>query len=104
MIMTVKQSTIDNPCNFGTCNTYNPLRVECNTDYGLSTNTGYSLNQKINMLEDWIKDLEGRKFEFIELSCKNCGAKIQQKYSDPIMKCPYCKTVYAIGTKQVNSI
>ena len=90
MIMTVKQSTIDNPCNFVTRNTYNPLRVECNTDYALSTNAGYSLDQKINMLEDWIKDLEGRKFEFIELSCKNCGAKTQQKYSDPIMMCPCC--------------
>ena len=45
-----------------------------------------------------------RQVEFIELSCKNCGGKIQQKYHDPIFKCPYCKTVYAIGIKQVNSV
>lgn len=101
MIMTVKQSTLDNPCNFGTCDTYNQLSV---ANYSLNAKAEDSLSQKIHTLEDWIKDLEGRKFEFIELSCKNCGAKIQQKYSDPIMKCPYCKTVYAIGTKQVNSI
>lgn len=45
-----------------------------------------------------------RQVEFVELSCKNCGGKIQQKYRDPIFKCPYCKTVYAIGYKQVNSV
>ena len=45
-----------------------------------------------------------RQVEFVELSCKNCGGKIQQKYHDPIFKCPYCKTVYAIGIKQVNSV
>lgn len=44
-----------------------------------------------------------RQVEFVELSCKNCGGKIQQKYQDPIFKCPYCKTVYAIGYKQVNA-
>ena len=68
-----------------------------------TTDSSYSLNKKIQELTDWIKDLEGRKFEYIELCCKNCGAKIHQKYSDSILKCPYCKTVYAIGTKQINS-
>ena len=48
--------------------------------------------------------LEKKTIEFVELSCKNCGGKIQQKYKDPIFKCPYCKTVYAIGYKQVNSV
>lgn len=48
--------------------------------------------------------LEEKNIEFVELSCKNCGGKIQQKYHDPIFKCPYCKTVYAIGIKQVNSV
>lgn len=45
-----------------------------------------------------------RQVEFVELSCRNCGGKIQQKYHDPIFKCPYCKTVYAVGYKQVNSV
>lgn len=48
--------------------------------------------------------LEKKTIEFVELSCKNCGGKIQQKYHDPIFKCPYCKTVYAVGYKQVNSV
>ena len=58
----------------------------------------------IKELEKRISELEGRKLKFVDLSCKNCGAKIQQKYSDSIVKCPYCKTVYIIGTKQVNSV
>ena len=51
-----------------------------------------------------LTDLESqRQVEFVELSCRNCGGKIQQKYQDPIFKCPYCKTVYAVGYKQVNA-
>lgn len=49
-------------------------------------------------------EIERREIEFVELACRNCGGKIQQKYEDPIMKCPYCKTVYAVGTRQINSI
>ena len=46
--------------------------------------------------------LENSKPEFVELKCKNCGGKIQQRYEDSIIKCPYCKSVYIIGRKQVN--
>ena len=46
--------------------------------------------------------LENSKPEFVELKCKNCGGKIQQRYEDNIIKCPYCKSVYIIGRKQVN--
>lgn len=59
---------------------------------------------ELEKLEKRISELEGRKLKFVDLSCKNCGAKIQQKYSDSIVKCPYCKTAYIIGTKQVNSV
>ena len=45
-----------------------------------------------------------KAFEFTELSCRNCGAILKQGYLDPIVKCPYCKTVYAVGYKQVNSV
>ena len=45
-----------------------------------------------------------KAFEFTELSCRNCGATLKQGYLDPIVKCPYCKTVYAIGYKQVNAV
>lgn len=46
--------------------------------------------------------LENSKPEFVELKCKNCGGKIQQRYEDSIIKCPYCKSVYIIGRKQIN--
>ena len=50
-----------------------------------------------------LEKLEKKTIEFVELSCKNCGATLKQGYLDPIVKCPYCKTVYAIGIKQVNA-
>lgn len=46
--------------------------------------------------------LENSRPEFVELKCKNCGGKIQQRYEDSIIKCPYCKSVYIIERKQVN--
>ena len=101
MIMKVAPSITDSTLINTTAITYNPINT---TDNTYLTDSGYSLNKKIQELTDWIRDLEGRKFEYIELCCKNCGAKIQQKYSDSIVKCPYCKTVYIIGTKQVNSV
>jgi len=58
----------------------------------------------ISRLWEEIRKLQRSTPAFVELSCKNCGAKIQQKYEDQIIKCPYCKTVYAIGIKQVNSV
>lgn len=101
MIMRVAPLTTDSSLINTIATAYNTNTYT--TDNTYLTDSGYSLNKKIQELTDWIKDLEGRKFEYIELCCKNCGAKIQQKYSDPILKCPYCKTVYAIGTKQINS-
>lgn len=101
MIMKVAPSITDSTLINTIATTYNHINT---TDNTYLTDSGYSLNKKIQELTDWIRDLEGRKFEYIELCCKNCGAKIQQKYSDSIVKCPYCKTVYIIGTKQVNSV
>ena len=101
MIMRVAPSMTGSSLINTIATTYNPITYTPDNTY--TTNSSYSLNEKIQELTDWIKDLEGRKFEYIELCCKNCGAKIQQKYSDQILKCPYCKTVYAIGTKQINS-
>lgn len=39
--------------------------------------------------------------EFTELKCRECGGTIEQKYEDPIVKCPYCGTVYIIGRKHI---
>ena len=63
-----------------------------------------NLKNELTVIWERLNSLQRRTPEFVELSCKNCGGKIQQKYHDPIFKCPYCKTVYAIGIKQVNSV
>ena len=62
--------------------------------------TGISVD--IYDLLERIIALENSKPEFVELKCKNCGGKIQQRYEDSIIKCPYCKSVYIIGRKQIN--
>ena len=61
-----------------------------------------SISVDFNDLLERIIALENSKPEFVELKCKNCGGKIQQRYEDSIIKCPYCKSVYIIGRKQVN--
>ena len=43
-----------------------------------------------------------RRFTYTELSCRNCGGKIEQKIDDYIVRCPYCKTVYIVGREQIN--
>lgn len=67
--------------------------------------TAYSIqDSRVENIIDKLEELE-RKYkvvDFIELKCKNCGGKIQQKYEDNIIKCPYCGSVYAIGTKRMN--
>lgn len=76
----------------------NPSGIEVQSDTFSKVETELSLIwEKLNFLQRTTP-------EFVELSCKNCGGKIQQKYKDPIFKCPYCKTIYAIGIKQVNSV
>lgn len=39
---------------------------------------------------------------FYKLTCQGCGATVSQRINDHILKCPYCKSVYAVGTKMVN--
>ena len=67
--------------------------------------TAYSIqDSRVENIIDKLEELE-RKYkvvDFIELKCKNCGGKIQQRYEDNIIKCPYCGSVYAIGTRRVN--
>lgn len=58
---------------------------------------------ELSLIWERLNFLQRTTPEFVELSCKNCGGKIQQKYQDPIFKCPYCKTVYVIGYRQVNA-
>jgi len=42
------------------------------------------------------------KVPTVEHKCHNCGGTLEIKTTDGIFKCPYCKSVYAIGTKQIN--
>ena len=51
---------------------------------------------------DRLSALEKSTPEYTELKCRECGGTIEQKYEDHIVKCPYCKTVYAIGRKYIN--
>ena len=60
------------------------------------------LECELSLIWEKLNFLQRTTPEFVELSCKNCGGKIQQKYHDSIFKCPYCKTVYFIGTRRVN--
>lgn len=74
------------------------------TPNGLTYQVGDTVaRNSITSILERLTKLEQKKITFTELSCRNCGGKIQQKYQDPIFKCPYCKTVYAIGYKQVNA-
>lgn len=74
------------------------------TPNGLTYEVGDTLaRNSITSILERLDKIEQKKITFTELSCRNCGGKIQQKYQDPIFKCPYCKTVYAIGYRQVNA-
>lgn len=73
------------------------------TGIKIENNAISNLDYKLDHLWEIVNKLQHSTPEFVELSCKNCGGKIQQKYRDQIFKCPYCKTVYAIGYRQVNA-
>lgn len=75
----------------------NPTGIE------VQSNAISKVETELSLIWEKLNFLQRTTPEFVELSCKNCGGKIQQKYQDPIFKCPYCKTVYAVGYKQVNA-
>ena len=37
-----------------------------------------------------------------EHKCNNCGGTLEMRTDEHIFKCPYCYSVYAVGTKQIN--
>lgn len=85
----------------GAYETLSSLTIPYESTYSLlnyETDIGVDLRDMLKR----IIALENSKPEFVELKCKNCGGKIQQRYEDSIIKCPYCKSVYIIGRKQVN--
>lgn len=38
----------------------------------------------------------------IEHKCQNCGGTVEWKSDKHIFICPYCKSVYALGTEMIN--
>lgn len=37
-----------------------------------------------------------------EYKCHNCGGSLELEKNKHIFKCPYCNSVYAVGTNMVN--
>ena len=40
----------------------------------------------------------------VEHKCHNCGGILELKATEHIFKCPFCNSVYAIGTQLVNDV
>ena len=65
----------------------------------------YMLHRIREEMNSRIKDLEeAGRFDYTEIACRNCGAKLEQGIDDHIVKCPYCVSVYAIGRYLINSV
>ena len=54
-------------------------------------------------LEDQVKEILDRLTnpKLMRIKCHQCGASIDQIPDNHIVKCPYCRTTYFIGTKMV---
>ena len=83
-------------------------RCNLNTTNILNNISAYSTqnirNKQIDILWDAIEILQkqiNNTPKIVKLTCMNCGGQVEQKCDDYIFKCPYCKTVYALGTKQI---
>lgn len=55
-------------------------------------------------IDDLFRDFISRinQIPMMAHNCNNCGGTLEMKADEHIFKCPYCGTVYAIGTEQVN--
>lgn len=52
------------------------------------------------LIEEYLKANEPKVYK---MTCQSCGAAIAQRIDDHILKCPYCKSAYVIGTKMIYS-
>lgn len=66
----------------------------------VTVDNNYSFSSILSRLDELEKNR--RKIDYTMLSCRNCGASLEQKINDYIVKCPYCNTAYLIGTYQIN--
>ena len=76
------------------------------TNYGYVSMTPSEITvskSKIPTINEIIEELQKRLTPtFTALKCRECGGSIEQNYGDPIVKCPYCKTVYVVGRAMIN--
>lgn len=69
-------------------------------------------DSRMEQLENALKDLQmrnrGRRRydgpQMIELSCPHCGAPAVNRLDDHILKCPYCKSAYLVGTDLIRAV
>ena len=61
-----------------------------------------TINVIVKELRKEINELKDNSNKFIKMTCYNCGGSISQKIDNHLVKCPYCKTAYFVGTNLVN--
>lgn len=67
---------------------------------GAEYTIGFDQSVKEKLFEEFVQSIS--KVPVLEHKCNNCGGTIEMDAEQHIFKCPYCGSVYAIGTKQVN--
>lgn len=66
------------------------------------------VSQKSEINLDYDKIFEAMVSRFnkmvptVEHKCHNCGGTLEINANQGIFKCPYCRSVYAIGTLRIN--
>lgn len=78
--------------NIATANHFNTINCRANDAY-------VSIS-----LEDQVKEILNRLTnpKLMRIKCHQCGASIDQRPDNHIVKCPYCRTTYFIGTRMVH--
>lgn len=73
--------------------------MENKTITNLKTNgITYSIGLNSEIFDEAMSNyLKKHTPNLISLKCYNCGASINQKIDDYILKCPYCNSAYLIG-------
>ena len=69
-------------------------------------------DRRMEQLENALREIQIRSRglrrydgpQMIELSCPHCGAPAINKVDDHILKCPYCKSAYFVGTDLIRAI
>lgn len=89
--------------------TTNTATTITSTDYPIInrisvTGTNYAIGMSEDIFAEAMeKYMQKREPVFYKLTCQGCGASLNQRINDYIVKCPYCRSAYAIGTKMVYS-